>query len=81
MASTPVKIHLANIFFSIEPTYSMFLSDPGVPGLIFVSRCLSVSGRTFVDFTDVTLADEDTHSILTRIANRAIRDHAKKVIY
>lgn len=59
----------------------MFLSDPGVPGLIFVSRCLSVSGRTFVDFTDVTLADEDTHSILTRIANRAIRDHAKKVIY
>ena len=46
-----------------------FLSDPGVPGLIFVS----VSPRGFVDLTDVTLADEDDNSILTDNANRAIQ--------
>ena len=50
-----------------------FLSDPGVWGPIYVSWCLSVcpsvSKRRFADLTDVTLADEDTDSILTDIAN------------
>ena len=50
----------------------MFLSDPGVPGLIFVSRCLPVSGRPFVDFTDVTLADEDGNSKPADYVNRSI---------
>ena len=42
--------------------------------------CPSVSERPFVDLTDVTLADEDTNSILTDNANRAIQGNVKKVI-
>ena len=53
--------------------YKQFLSDPGVPGPIFVSGCPSLTKRPFVDLTDVTLADEDTKSILTDNANRAIQ--------
>ena len=33
----------------------------------------SVTPRPFADLTDVTLADEDTNSILTDNANRAIQ--------
>ena len=33
----------------------------------------SVTKRHFADLTDVTLADEDTNSILTDNANRAIQ--------
>ena len=33
----------------------------------------SLTERPFVDLTDVTLADEDTNSILTDNANRAIQ--------
>ena len=33
---------------------------------------MSVRPRRFADFTDVTLVDEDTNSILTVNANRAI---------
>ena len=47
----------------------MFLSDPGVPGPIFVSGC----PPPLLDLTDVTLADEDTNSILTDNANRVIQ--------
>ena len=36
----------------------------------FVSNSLSIP---FADLTDVTLADEDTNSILTDNANRAIQ--------
>ena len=54
-----------------------FLSDPGVPGPIFGSGCLSVrhkqTKRPCADLTYVTLADEDTNSILTDNANRAIQ--------
>ena len=50
-----------------------FLSDPGVPGLIYGSSCLSLSHRPFANLTDVTLADEDTNSILTDHANRALQ--------
>ena len=35
--------------------------------------CFSVTERPFADLTDVTLADEDTNSILTDNANRAFR--------
>ena len=51
----------------------LFLSDPGLPGPIFVSGCPSVTETPFVDLTDVTLADEDTKSILTYNANRVIQ--------
>ena len=34
---------------------------------------VSVRPRGFADLTDVTLADEDTYSILTNNANRAIQ--------
>ena len=52
-----------------------FLSDPGVPGVR--SMGLLVSNKQtetpFANLTDVTLADEDTNSILTDNANRAIQ--------
>ena len=51
-----------------------FLSDPGVPGLIFVSGCPSLR-HLWLDLTDVTLADEDTNSIITDNANRAIQSN------
>ena len=35
--------------------------------------CLVVSNRLCVNLTDVTLADEDTNSILTDNTNRAIQ--------
>ena len=49
-----------------------FLSDPGVPGPIYGSSCLKLS-IPFANLTDVTLADEDTNSILTDNANRAMQ--------
>ena len=36
---------------------------------------LSKTGRPCADLTDVTLADEDTNSILTDNANRAIQGY------
>ena len=36
---------------------------------------MSVRHRRFVDLTDVTLADEDTNSIPTDNANRAIQEN------
>ena len=52
-----------------------FLSDPGKPGVRSLGPdvCLSVTPTPCVDLTDVTLADEDTNSILTDNANRAIQ--------
>ena len=44
---------------------------------IFGSGCTSVTPRGFADLTDVTLADEDTNSILTDDANRAIQGNVK----
>ena len=55
-----------------------YLSDPGVPGPIFVSGCPSLTHRPCADLTDVTLADEDTNSILTDDANRAIQGNVRK---
>ena len=42
-------------------------------GPIYGSGYPSVTPRPCVDLTDVTLADEDTNSILTDNANRAIQ--------
>ena len=51
--------------------YVKFLSDPGIPGVRSMGP--SVSNRGFANFTELTLADEDTNSILTDNANRAIQ--------
>ena len=59
--------------FSIQSNCVTFLSDPGVPGPIYGSSCLSVTEPLGANLTDVTLADEDTNSILTDNANRAIQ--------
>jgi len=50
-----------------------FLSDPGVPDPIYGFKSLSLTTTPFADLTDVTLADEDTNSILTDNANRAFQ--------
>ena len=57
------------MFVIIGPRYTW--------GLIYGSGCLSVSTRgCAADLTDVTLADEDTNSILADNANRTIQDSA-----
>ena len=53
-----------------------FLSDPGVPGVRSMgpdSRPLQLTEPPFADLIDVTLAVEDTNSILIDKANRAIQ--------
>ena len=52
----------------------MFLSDPGIPRVRSLGP--DVSPTPCVDLTDVTLADEDTNSILTDNAYRAIQANA-----
>ena len=51
-----------------------FLSDPGVPGVRSMGPDVSksVHTRPFADLTDVTLADEDSNSIPTDDANKAV---------
>ena len=53
----------------------LFLSDPGVSGVRSMGSLLShwLTDTPFWNLTDVTLADEDTNSILTDNANRAIQ--------
>ena len=53
----------------------LFLSDPGKPGVRSLGPDVppSQTPRRCADLTDVTLADEDTNSILTDNANRAIQ--------
>ena len=50
---------------------TLFLSDPGVPGVrsMGLGLCPSLSPRGFADLTDVTLADEDSNSIPTDDVN------------
>ena len=51
-----------------------FLSDPGKPGVRSMGPHVTPSVRDlFADLTDVTLADEDSNSIPTDNANRAIQ--------
>ena len=61
--------------------YFPFLSDPGKPGVRSLGPdvCPSLTERPFVDLTDVTLADEDTKSILTDNANRVIQDKISNI--
>ena len=49
----------------------LFLSDTGKPGVRSLGP--DVRTRPFADLTDMTLADEDTNSIITDNANRAIQ--------
>ena len=55
--------------------HNIYLSDPGKPGVRSLGPlvCPSQTNRGCVDLTDVTLADEDTNSILTDNDNRAIQ--------
>ena len=46
---------------------------PRSPGPIYVSGCHKLTKTPFRNLTDVTLADEDTGSILTDNTNRAIQ--------
>ena len=55
----------------------MFLSDPGKPGVRSMGPDVRMSVRHLcVDLSDVTLADEETNSIPTDNANRAIPGNA-----
>ena len=53
--------------------WSIFLSDPGVPGVRSMGPDVSqwLHPRLYADLTDVTLADEDSNSIPTDDVNRA----------
>ena len=55
----------------LQPT-SIFTRPRCLWGPVYGSRCLYVTQRLFENFTDVTLADVDTNSILANDANRAI---------
>ena len=52
-----------------------YVSDPGKPGVRSLGP--DVRPRRCADLTDVTLADEDTNSILTDNANGAIEGNVK----
>ena len=54
------------------------LSDPGKPGVRSLGP--DVRHTPFADLTDVTLADEDTKSILTDNANRAIQGNVATIL-
>ena len=63
----------SKIDFSSNRISTTVFIGPRCPwGPIYGSACPSVRPRPCVDLTDVTLADEDTNSILTDNANRAI---------
>ena len=48
---------------------------------IYGSGCLKLTYTPFANLTDVTLADEDTNSILTDNVNRAIKGNvAMKIV-
>ena len=60
--SAPVRANDATIFIG-----------PRSPGPIYVSGCNWVTELGLWNLTDVTLADEDTNSILTDKVNRTIQ--------
>ena len=53
--------------------YGIYAIDYGIYAIDYGSPCQSPSPRAFADLTDVTLADEDTNSILADNDNRAIQ--------
>ena len=52
--------------------FSIFIGPRYTWGPIYGSRCLKLTPRPFADLTDMTLADEDTNSILADNDNRTI---------
>ena len=78
LAVKPSSLHIfqpsSPFSFRLLKTWK-FLLDPGVPEVRSMGPVLynSMSEPPFADLTDVTLADEDTNSILTDNANRAIQ--------
>ena len=54
---------------------AIFIGPRYTWGPIYGSECLKLTEGGCADLTDVTLADEDTNSILTDNANRAIQDN------
>ena len=62
-----------NCLRNIFPKLTIFIGPRCPWGPIYGSGSLSLSPRGFADLTDVTLVDEDTKSILTDNANRAIQ--------
>ena len=59
-------IHVQCIIYLVYNIH-LILPDPGVPGV----RSMGPSTRRLWYFADVTLADDDTNSIITDDANRA----------
>ena len=67
------RFHTNTIYVQLFPQWcNQFLPDPGVWGPVYGSRCLYLCTSTLWNFADVTLADDDTNSILADDANRAI---------
>ena len=60
--------------FPLNDFHQIFLPDPGVSGVrsMAMGPGLSMSGSFGRDFADVTLADDDSNSMLADDANRAI---------
>ena len=59
-------VSFLNIFSSEIPRFASFLPDPCVSGVRSMGLGVSIylSPGALVDFVDVTLADDDTNSIL-----------------
>ena len=68
-------MHLLNWLCPVQ----CFLSDPGIPGVRSMGPSLCHSHTFGSNFTELTLADEDTNSILTDNANRAIQGNVAKI--
>ena len=64
-------LNQSNIFGHMKMV--IFIGQMCNQGLIYGFQCLSVSESCFADFHDVTLAYEDTNSILTDDANKTFQ--------
>ena len=77
MVAPQSLLHPFNLYLYLYLCICVFLSDPGKPGVRSlgpdVLQCTDSVSHLCEDFTDVTLADEDTNPILTDNANRAIQ--------
>ena len=74
LPGTPSALFPSFLDVNVLVIFSKFLSDPGKPGVRSMGPDVRNKLRDVcVDLTDVTLADEDTNSILTDNANRAIQ--------
>ena len=73
------KPEFPHIFRLRKSTILIFIGPRYTWGPIYGSR-VSVTERGFADLTDVTLADEDTNSILIDNANRAIQGNVATIL-